>query len=304
MIGNPPLVVGIGEILWDRFPDGDRLGGAPANFAFQAGQLGAKAQVVARLGRDSDGDRILKELAREGVSLEFLQRDDFHPTGTVLVELREGQPTYTITQNVAWDFLEATPALMDLAAHVDAVCFGTLAQRSPTSRETIQQFVERCPERAIRLFDINLRQQFFDKPTLRFGLKMATVLKLNADEVQVLPKLLGWLDLDGAARETIATRLLQQFDLELVAITLGAEGCELHTPHKVIRSQAPAVECVDAVGAGDAFSAALVMGLMKKSPLQQVADHANSVGAFVASQRGAMPPLPTQLAHALSPTSH
>ncbi|MGV3608526.1 MAG: carbohydrate kinase family protein [Planctomycetaceae bacterium] len=304
MIGNPPLVVGIGEILWDRFPDGDRLGGAPANFAFQAGQLGAKAQVVARLGRDSDGDRILTELAREGVSLEFLQRDDFHPTGTVLVELREGQPTYTITQNVAWDFLEATPALMDLAAHVDAVCFGTLAQRSPTSRETIQQFVERCPERAIRLFDINLRQQFFDKPTLQFGLKMASVLKLNADEVQVLPKLLGWLDLDGAARDAIAARLLQQFDLELVAITLGAEGCELHTPHKVIRSKAPAVECVDAVGAGDAFSAALVMGLIKKSPLQHIADHANSVGAFVASQRGAMPPLPANLALALSPTSH
>ncbi len=295
MIGSPPIVVGIGEILWDRFPDGDRLGGAPANFAFQAGQLGAKAQVVARVGRDSDGERIRQQLRDAGISLDFLQQDDNHPTGTVIVKLDDGQPTYTITRNVAWDYLEATTSLMDLAAHVDAVCFGTLAQRSDTSRETIQQFIERCPERSIRLFDINLRQQFYDRTTLQFGLKIASTLKLNADEIAALPRILAWEKLEHATPAEIAKRLLEEFDLDLVALTLGAEGCELHTSGKVVYSKAPAVECVDAVGAGDAFSAALVMGLLKKRPLQAIADHANRVGAFVASQRGAMPMLPENL---------
>lgn len=295
MIGNPPVVVGIGEILWDRFPDGDRLGGATANFAFQAGQLGAKAQVVSRLGQDADGDRIRQQLTEAGISLQYLQQDARHPTGTVIVELADGQPTYTITQHVAWDYLETTTPLIDLAAHVDAVCFGTLAQRHSVSRETIQEFVERCPERSIRLFDINLRQHFFDRATLQFGLKVATVLKLNADELLALPKLLEWQGLANANSQQICQRLLNEFDLDLVALTLGAQGCELHELGKVYYSEAPKVECVDAVGAGDAFSATLVMGLLKKLPHQQIADHANRVGAFVASQRGAMPKLPPEL---------
>lgn len=284
-------VAGIGELLWDRFPDGDRLGGAPANFAFHAGQLGATSRIVSRLGRDIDGDRLAAVLDQQNLATDFIQRDASHPTGLVRVAIKEGQPTYVIENPSAWDFIELTDELKTLALTLDAVCFGTLAQRNPVSQRTIQEFVRLCPPKTLRLFDINLRQNFFTRETIEFGLSQATTLKLNGEELERLAALFGW---PSPGAETVA-RIFKLFPLEWIAVTLGADGCEIHTHDKTVRSKAPPVTCVDAVGAGDAFSAALVTGLLNRLPLEKIANHANRVGAYVASQHGAMPPLPREI---------
>ena len=281
-------VAGIGEILWDRFPDGDRLGGAPANFAFHAGQLGAAARMVSRLGRDADGERLAEQLEKRGLSTEFLQRDATHPTGVVRVELKDGQPSYVIESPAAWDYLKLTDELKNLATNVDAICFGTLAQRHAVSRQTIQDFVRLCPKKALRLFDINFRQNFFTTQSIEFGLSQATALKLNGEELVRLAGLLGWT----VRTETAVAEIFRRYPVECIALTQGADGCEIHTRERLVRSQAPKVTCVDAVGAGDAFSAALVTGLLAGKSLEEIADQANRVGAFVASQPGAMPLLP------------
>ena len=284
-------VAGIGELLWDRFPDCDRLGGAPANFAFHAGQLGATARIVSRLGRDADGDRLIESLAQRKLATEFIQRDASHPTGVVRVEIKEGQPAYVIESPSAWDYLELTDELKKLASTLDAVCSGTLAQRNSVSQRTIQEFVRLCPKKALRLFDINLRQNFSTRETIEFGLSHATALKLNGDELRRVAALFGW---PSTGRETLTT-IFKIFPLEWIAVTLGAEGCEIHTRDKIVRARAPKITCVDAVGAGDAFSAALVTGLLSHLPLETIAEQANRVGAYVASQSGAMPSLPKEI---------
>jgi fructokinase len=284
-------IAGIGELLWDRFPDGDRLGGAPANFAFHAGQLGAQSRIISRVGQDPDGDRLIESLLSQGLATDLIQRDESHPTGTVRVSLKEGQPSYTIESPVAWDFIELTDPMKALAVTLDAVFFGTLAQRNPSSEKTIQNFIRLCPREGVRLFDINLRQSFYTRESIEFGLSQATVLKLNGEELQKIAILFDWPRQEA---ETL-TRLFKHFPLNYIAVTLGADGCEIYSREEKVRSLAPKVACVDAVGAGDAFSAALVVGLLRKQSLQSVADQANCVGAFVASQRGAMPLLPSEI---------
>jgi len=286
-----PVVVGIGEVLWDRFPDADRLGGAPANFAFHAAQLGADSRIVSRIGCDADGDRLSKQLEGRNLSLEHLQRDSIHPTGTVLVQLREGQPTYTINDPAAWDYIQLTEDLRHLASRADAVCFGTLSQRNPGSRQTVQEFIRLCPPRAVRLFDINLRQAFYTRDIIESGLRLATILKLNADELLEIARIFEW----EARTEVVMRELFHRFPLTLIAVTRGAAGCELHTRAEAIQSPAPEVACIDAVGAGDAFSAALVIGLLRNDSLQEIADQANRIGSYVAGQPGAMPELPREL---------
>ncbi len=291
-----PVIVGLGEVLWDRFPEADRLGGAPANFAFHAAQLGARARIVSRIGRDPDGARLGQALADQDVSRDHLQIDPVHPTGTVLIQLRDGQPAYEIPAPAAWDFLEWTPDLEQLAAQADAVSFGTLAQRNPVSRATIRQFVRSTPATALRLFDINLRQSFYSREVIEFGLAHATVVKLNGDELGVVARLFNWPADAGA----LAARAREIFGVRGIALTLGAGGCELYFEGAAVRSVPPPIECRDAVGAGDAFSAALILGLLGGEPLQSVADRANEVGAFVASQSGAMPRLPEALSMILA----
>jgi fructokinase len=285
-----PRVAGIGEILWDCFPDGDRLGGAPANFAFHAEQLGAQATIVSRVGIDADGERLTALLNTHGLSTKLLQCDDNYPTGRVRVELHAGEPSYVIESPAAWDRLDLTDELKHLATSVDAVCFGTLAQRHAFSQRTIQQFIRLTPPKTLRLFDINLRQDFFTTEIIDFGLSHATALKLNSEEVKSLAQLFSW---PADARATIA-EIFKRYPLELITLTKGAEGCEIHTRDRVVQARAPQVTCVDAVGAGDAFSAALVNGLLANQSLQAIADQANRIGAYVASQAGAMPPLPTE----------
>jgi fructokinase len=284
-------VAGIGEVLWDRFPDGDRLGGAPANFTFHAGQLGATARIVSRIGRDADGDRLAGLLEKRGLSGEFLQRDAAYPTGLVRVKLQDGQPSYVIESPAAWDFIELTDDLKKLAAGLDAVCFGTLAQRHPVSRRTIQDFIRLCPRTTLRLFDINFRQNFFTPETIEFGLAQATALKLNGDELVQLAGLFGW----PAQTEAALAEIFQRHPVKVIALTHGADGCEIRTRERTVRAKTPKITCVDAVGAGDAFSAALVTGLLANEPLEKIAEQANRVGAYVASQAGAMPELPPEL---------
>lgn len=283
-------VAGIGEILWDRFPDGDRLGGAPANFAFHAGQLGATSRIISRIGRDADGDRLAGLLEERDLSGDYLQRDPVYPTGIVRVELNQGQPSYVIESPVAWDYLELTDELKSFASRLDAICFGTLAQRNAASRGTIQEIIRLTSPNTLRVFDINLRQDFYTREIVEFGLSQASVVKCNDEEVSRLAELCGW----QRRTEVVVSEIFKNYPVQWIAITKGAEGCEIHARDKMVRAVAPTVNCVDAVGAGDAFSAALVMGLLANRPLDEIACHANRVGAYVASQPGAMPRLPLE----------
>ena len=293
MTKPPPLVVGIGEVLWDKFPDAHRLGGAPANFAYHAGQLGARAKLVSRVGLDSDGDKLLQALKENNVDRRDLQKDAQHSTGEVRVTLSDAQEaTYEIVKNAAWDFLQWTDDVAALATMTQAMSYGTLAQRNDRSRITIQRFVRAAPLDALRLFDINLRQKFYSRDIIEFGLDHCTVLKVNEAELEVVSQMFHW---GGAKEEQVVELLFKHHPLKYVAVTHGGDGCNFYHGRERVHAEAPAVRVVDTVGAGDAFGAALVMGLLRGDSLQVVADRANEVGAFVASQPGGMPKLPAAL---------
>ncbi len=281
-----PVVVGLGEALWDKLPGGARLGGAPANVAFHAAQMGADGRVVSRVGADPDGARLLAELQAHGLGTDAVQRDPARPTGTVQVTLQDGQPTYTICEGVAWDGLEWTDALETLAAESSGVCFGTLAQRG-ASRPALQRFVRQASQ-AVRVFDVNLRPPFVDAEALTFGFGHARVVKAGADELVTIANLLGW----PPGQDRALDILLREFPVSLVAITRGSERAELHTLPQSVSASPPPTVTVDAVGAGDAFTAALLLGVMDGRPLSDTLARANKTGAFVAGQPGAMPSLP------------
>ncbi len=288
MTAKAPLIAGLGELLWDCFPEGKRPGGAPANFAFHASRLGARGVAVSRIGEDREGDELAASLARAGLDISKLQSDASHSTGSVRIEFACGQPQYEIVAPAAWDFLSWTTELAALAAECDAVCFGTLAQRAAVSRETIQRFVsvnkERKPD-ALRIFDVNLRQRYFSRELLLWGMERATVLKLNAEELPVLAALFGWETEPHAA---IAS-LFERFPVRFAALTLGGDGAWLVSREERAFAKPLKVAVADTVGAGDAFAAALAVGLFVARPLQTVVDDANALGAYVASQPGAMP---------------
>jgi len=274
-------IVGIGELLWDVFPDGRYPGGAPFNFAWHARMLGAEAAIIARLGEDPLGDELRQVLRQAGLDEQLVQHDGQHPTGTVQVALKEGQPTYTITEEVAWDYLEASPRAREVVSEAAVVCFGSLAQRNPVSAEAIAALV-RAARKAKVIFDINLRQQFYTRSVLEHSLQMAQVVKLNDEELRTISALLE-------LSESAAEELLRKYDLELVVETLGADGCRVYSPQGSFPSPGLPVKVADAVGAGDAFTAALAVGLARGEDLQTIARQANRVGAFVATQRGAIP---------------
>lgn len=288
---SPPRIVAIGETLWDLFPDGAVWGGAPGNVACHAAGLGAAAAVVSRLGSDELGDRGLATLAAFDVDCRHVQRDDRHPTGTVAVTLGAGgDASYEFAADVAWDHLAWNPALDALAAEAAAVCFGTLGQRSATARETIRRFLATAG--GLRVFDVNLRQEFHTPDLIRASLAVADVLKLNDEELPVVAAACGIAAADpGAALATLADR----YDLRLAALTRGAAGSLLVAGSEVSALPAPATTVVDTVGAGDAFTAAVIVGLLRGRPLGQVHDHATRLAAFVCSQRGATPPIPAIL---------
>jgi fructokinase len=295
-------IVGLGEMLWDMLPDGERLGGAPANFAVMASRLGDRGAVASRLGKDDLGQRALDVLAQMPVNLSFLQSDEEYPTGTVSITLAHGEPEYTFHEPVAWDRLTFTDEWRDLAQQADAVCFGTLAQREDISRETIQKFVSATRAECVRVFDVNLRESFFSADVILRSLAKATVVKLNETEV---PRILSLTGLgtatseEGGLREA-AGRMLERFPLQLVCVTLGAHGSLLVSRSGYHRHPGVPVVLKDAIGAGDAFTAALTHYYLEGAPLPVLNEAGNRWGSWVASQAGAMPPLPTETLTAIT----
>jgi fructokinase len=291
---GPKLIVGLGELLWDLLPGGKQLGGAPANFTVMSARLGNRGVIASRVGRDALGDEARSYLASLPADLDCLQTDEVHATGSVSVTLLDGQPEYVIHQPVAWDFLAGTPDWLTLARRADAVCFGTLAQRHDVSRETIHSFLAATSGDCVRVFDVNLRKPFYDARVLADSLRRATLLKLNEIEMPVVMSLLSLEENSGSDEASLlrcARLLLDRFPLKLVCVTMGSQGsllvtCEAHHRHHGI-----ATEVADTVGAGDAFTAALVCFYLRGAPLAVLNEAGNRWGSWVASQRGAMPAL-------------
>jgi fructokinase len=289
MLSKRHIVVGLGELLWDLLPAGMQLGGAPANFAYITSLLGDEGIPASRLGQDSLGADAIRRLGALGLSTEFIQKDADHPTGTVKVEVDgTGQPRFEISESVAWDFFDWTPQWRKLAQRADAVCFGSLAQRSQRSRAAIRRFLMASRKSAVRIFDVNLRQNFYTAQVLSESMRLATIVKLNHEELPMIMRLFEW---ENRGEEDSARRLLSSHALKLVCLTRGDSGSLLVSAHE--RSEHPGfkVKVADTVGAGDAFTAALVHGYLRGTPLALINETANRVGAWVATQSGATPAL-------------
>ena len=289
-------VVGLGEVLWDLFPEGKQLGGAPANFAYITSLLGDRGIVASRIGNDVLGSELEQRLGTLGLESSYLQLDSAHPTGTVRVRVDQaGQPKFEITELVAWDFLEWTSAWESLAQQADAICFGSLAQRSPSSRETIHKFLGAARQGTARIFDVNLRQAFYSSKLLSESLKLADIVKLNAEE---LPRVVELLGIPHHGEQPSAQRLRLAYGVKLICITRGALGSLLISESERDEHPGFRVKVADTVGAGDAFTAALVHHFLRGASLEAMNDAANRMGAWVASQVGATPPPDAvQLAH-------
>lgn len=268
-------------------PAGKQLGGAPANFAYMTRLLGNRGVVASRVGTDALGRSAARRLERLGLRSSYLQLDAVHPTGTVRVEVdADGQPTFEIAEGVAWDFLEWTPAWQALAEETDAVCFGSLAQRSAQARQTIRAFLQALRPETLRVFDVNLRQNFYSAETLSEGAKLADIIKLNSDELLAVVRLLGFSSHEEAAS---AQWLQRTFDTKVVCVTRGAKGSLLVSKDAINEHAGFTVDVADTVGSGDAFTAALVYHYLRQAPLPLLNDAANRMGAWVASQTGATP---------------
>lgn len=297
-------VVGIGEALWDCMPEGRKFGGAPTNFAYHCGQLGLDSYAVSAVGDDALGREIRDLCTQKGQ--KTVMPTVHYATGTVQVTLdTNGIPQYDIKQDVAWDNIPYTPALDDLARQADAVCFGSLAQRSYVSRTTIQKFVKHMHPEALKVFDINLRQGFFTRETIEKSLEMCNILKINDEELVAVSRLFGalpqsdehfdtvWANLDFPAK---CQALLRKYDLRLLILTCGVNGSYVFSPQGPVSTQGtPKVEVADTVGAGDSFTAAFISSLLLGRTVEQAHERAVQVSAFVCTQHGAMPTLPPAL---------
>lgn len=283
-------IVGIGEALWDCLPDGRKLGGAPANFAFHVGQFGWKSAVVSAVGNDALGDEILQVFDKVKLPCDIARTEQ--PTGTVQVTLSEdGIPSYEICENVAWDNIPWTDELSVLAGRTKAVCFGSLAQRSMASRNTIMRFIAAMDEDTERIFDINLRQHFYSLEVIEESLRCATMLKLNEEEIAVVSKLLGLFD--GSLEEQCRQILMCYPKLRIVILTCGAIGSYVFTADETSYIPTPKVVVADTVGAGDSFTATFVAQILAGKTIREAHSKAVAVSAYVCTQHGAMPVLPS-----------
>jgi len=279
-------IVGLGEVLWDVFPERSCLGGAPANFAYITSLMGDQGIVASRVGEDSRGLEALRRLDELGMDIDHVQTDREHPTGTVNVKVDGGgQPQFEIAQPVAWDFLSWTPDWKRLAAGADAVCFGSLAQRSEASRATISHFLEAAPD-ALIVFDVNLRQSYYSQEILMESMRRADIVKLNDEEMAKIMKL---ANLPHKDERSSAERLIRAYDLKMVCVTRGTRGSLLIRGQELSEHPGFKVRVADTVGAGDAFTAGLVHEYLHGASLDLMNEVANLVGAWVASEAGAMP---------------
>lgn len=289
---NRPFVVASGELLWDLLPGGKQLGGAPGNMVTHARSLGADAALVTRVGRDALGDEAAARVTDSGLPGATIQRDPTAPTGTAAVAVdRDGQPHFTLAADVAWDRIELDASAREAAARADAIYFGTLAQRAPGSRDAIRGMLAVCRPGALRVLDLNLRDPFWTEDILRSSLGSADVLKVSDGE---LDRIAGLLGLPGGLRERVE-HLARQFRLNVVAVTRGADGSLLYSRGEWNEQPGVKVTVRDSVGAGDAFTAALTIGLLRGEPLDRINRRANEVAAYVCTQPGATPRLPAHL---------
>lgn len=281
-------IVGLGEALWDCLPEGKKLGGAPANFAYHAGQFGFDTLAVSALGEDALGEETIAAL--EDRRLSYLMPRIPYPTGTVQVTLDEqGIPTYNIREGVAWDNIPFTPEIEQVARSCQAVCFGSLAQRSVVSRETIAKFLDSTPADCVKIFDINLRQSFFTKEIIEASMRRCNILKINDEELVVVSRMFGLPDLDEEKR---CKQLIQEYNLDILVLTCGTNGSYVFTAGKSYYQPTPKVEVADTVGAGDSFTGSFCAAILKGKPIHEAHALAVKVSAFVCTQNGAMPPLP------------
>lgn len=290
---EPFIVAGIGELLWDVFPDGKRLGGAPVNFCYHCRQLGATGFPVSAVGADELGAEIRSVLSEKKLPLDGVA-EDRHPTGAVQVTLDNGKPRYEICEGVAWDYIPMPGTLGALAEKADVVCFGSLAQRNSASRAAIHAFLGQMKPDALKIFDVNLRQAFFSREVIETSLAHCGILKLSDEERPVLADLFG---LTGTVNQQLE-QLREIFELRLIAYTRGPDGSLLVAAGETDGHPGCPGAAVNSVGAGDSFTAALCMGLLNKKPLAEINDHANRVATFVCSQDNATPVLPPDLREA------
>lgn len=286
------IVVGMGEALWDVLPEGKKIGGAPANFAYHVSQFGLNSRVVSAVGDDKLGMEILDNFREK--KLNAMVEIVPYPTGTVQVELdAEGVPCYDIKEGVAWDNIPYTPALEDLAKHTKAVCFGSLAQRSVVSRDTINRFIDAMPaEDTLKIFDINLRQGFYTKEILCNSFSKCNILKINDEELVTVSRMFGYPGIDLQDKCWI---LLAKYNLKMLILTCGVNGSYVFTPGIVSFVETPRVEVADTVGAGDSFTAAFVSSILSGLSIGEAHKLAVETSAYVCTQNGAMPVLPQSL---------
>lgn len=287
------IVVGMGEALWDVLPEGKKIGGAPANFAYHVSQFGLPSQVVSAVGNDPLGREIVENFTSKG--LNHLIEEVPYPTGTVQVEIDPaGVPLYDIKENVAWDNIPYTARLEALAGQTRAVCFGSLAQRNVVSRDTINRFLDAMPQNADSLvvFDVNLRQGFYTKDILCNSMKRCNILKINDEELVTVSRMFGYPGIDLQDKCWI---LLGKYNLRMLILTCGINGSYVFTPGNVSFQPTPKVEVADTVGAGDSFTAAFIASLLKGKSVAEAHALAVRTSAFVCTRKGAMPELPPDL---------
>lgn len=282
-------MVGLGELLWDIFPSGKMLGGAPANFAYMANVLGDQGIIASRIGDDEFGREAQAAIEGLGLGTTYVQQDRQHPTCTSEVKIDDaGQPEFKIKESVSWDYLEWTSAWEELAAEADVICFGSLAQRSPIAGATIDHFLRSAPEQTLRIYDVNLRQSFYSRDLVDRSLQHAHIVKFNDQELQIASSLIG---MGSGSDEILARRLLGKYDLRLVCVTHGARGSLLVSERASSAHEGFRVRVADSVGAGDAFTACLAHYYVRGYSLRDINEYANRFAAWVATQVGATPPI-------------
>jgi fructokinase len=278
--------IGIGEVLWDLLPTGKLVGGAPSNFAYHTQQQGASSCIVSAVGNDSNGNEIKEALLKKNLTTDYIQTVDY-PTGTVDVNLNSsGEPSYSINENVAWDYISLPKNIDKQIKHTAILCFGSLAQRNAYTRNSIKKIIQKVNDDCLIVFDINIRQSYYNKEIIQESLAFCNVLKLNVDELAILRSL---LNLKGLDDKVVIEKLMKQYNLKLVALTYGSKGSVLMTPNNVSQLKTPKINVLDTIGAGDSFTATMAMEFVKDKSLDKVHQRAIEVSSFVCQSNGAMP---------------
>ncbi|MFV0591598.1 MAG: carbohydrate kinase family protein [Draconibacterium sp.] len=289
---DKPIIIGAGELLWDMLPGGKQLGGAPANFAWHATQMGGQGIVYSAVGKDPLGTEIIDLLTYKRMDTHFVSQLGEFPTGRVDVKIdSSGIPEYNIKTGVAWDKIPLCKHRSEIVDNASVFCFGALAQRNNVSFTTIQTLLDELPETCLKIFDINLRQTFYTRGIIETSLQKSNVLKLNEDELPVVARMFGF----KGGETQILEKILDEFSIEMLALTKGGVGSLIRTKTESSWLESPKVKIADTVGAGDSFTATLAMGILHKLPIKKVHQNAVAVSAFVCTQHGAMPKIPASL---------